>query len=106
MGRHGGTRRRSHRPAPSQAHRPVRLTEQQAEARIASFAPVKKQGVFRRVLDRVRGWFRRRGPVVREDERRPSMLTAEQWITKRRSRAQRRARREHLQHVRRKNGKW
>ena len=109
MGRHGGTRSRRFRSAPSQAHRPVRLTEAQAEARIAAFAPVKKRNVFRRVLDRIRGWFRRRRPEWKDrpkEDRRPSRLTNAQWIAKGKNRARRRARREHLQHVRRKNGKW
>ncbi len=39
-------------------------------------------------------------------ERRPSRLSAAQWIARGKRRAGRRVRREHLQHVRRKNGKW
>ncbi len=41
-----------------------------------------------------------------ESERRTGRLSEEAWILRGRSRAQRKARREHLQHVRRKNGKW
>ncbi len=107
MARHGGTRRRSFRQSPGQSHRPVRLTQQQAEQRIAAFVPVTKRNVFRRVLDRVRGWFRReRVRTVRPDDRRPSRLSDAAWIAKGKRRAERKQRREHLQHVRRKNGKW
>lgn len=45
-------------------------------------------------------------PAKSEPERRPSRLSAAQWIARGKRRAERRVRREHLQHVRRKNGKW
>ncbi len=108
MGRHGGTRSRRFRSAPSQAHRPVRLTEAQAQQRIDRLTPEQKPGAVRRFVNWLRklAWWRRAGtprPAARDPKDR---LTAEQWIAKCKSRAERRARRDHLQHVRRKNGKW
>ena len=108
MGRHGGIRRRSHRPAPSQAHRPVRLTDAQAQQRIDRLTPEQRPGAVRRFVNWLRklAWWRRDSagrPPARDPKDR---LSDEQWIAKCKSRAGRRARREHLQHVRRKNGKW
>ncbi len=45
-------------------------------------------------------------PSESESERRTGRLSEEAWIAKGKSRAERKQRREHLQHVRRKNGKW
>ncbi len=111
MARHGGTRRRSHRQSPGQSHRPVRLTEAQAQQRIVVFESKKKLGAWRRLVGVLRKLFLwRRKPVSpkhRPDERRPAgRMSDEAWIAKCKSRAERKARREHLQHVRRKNGKW
>ncbi len=111
MARHGGTRRRSHRQSPGQSHRPIRLTEAQAQQRIVVFESKKKLGAWRRLVGVLRKLFLwRRKPVSPkyrpEGERRMSRLPDAQWIAKGKSRAERRQRREHLQHVRRKNGKW
>ncbi len=110
MARHGGTRRRSHRQSPGQSHRPVRLTQQQAEQRIAAFEPARNEGRLQRMLQWVRKLFQWGKPVSpkhRPDGRRPAgRMSDEAWIAKCKSRAERKARREHLQHVRRKHGKW
>ncbi len=110
MGRQGGTRRRSFRQSPGQSHRPVRLTEAQAQQRIDRLIPEQKPGAVRRLVN----WFRKlawwryhRDPTPRPAGRDPKdRLTDAQWIAKCKSRAERKQRREHLQHVRRKNGKW
>ncbi len=110
MSRNAGTRRRSFRQSPGQSHRPVRLTEQQAQQRIDRLTPEQRPGAMRRFVNWLRRlvWWRRDGtPSGRPPTRDPKdRLTDEQWIVEGKSRAERRARREHLQHVRRKSGKW